>query len=155
MGNRTPLPASGTGSRHSLVQKAGIALLRTVAGEKEVLLVQQNNGQWSLPKGKCRPGEPVKEACLRECREETGYEPSRVFFVASGMNSRKSIRFYLWKSEVRRPYPTNNGIGSRRKEIRRISWFSPMRAHRVLKPWQWNLLVNALRRRPANLARPR
>jgi 8-oxo-dGTP diphosphatase len=29
-------------------------------------------GRWSVPGGKCRPGETAAEACVRECLEETG-----------------------------------------------------------------------------------
>jgi len=29
-------------------------------------------GLWSVPGGKCLPQEPSAEACVRECREETG-----------------------------------------------------------------------------------
>jgi len=55
-----------------LKEKAGIALLRSSQNGRQILLVQQADGQWSLPKGRRRRGESVKDACLRECREETG-----------------------------------------------------------------------------------
>ena len=29
-------------------------------------------GRWSVPGGRCRPGEPTADACVREVREETG-----------------------------------------------------------------------------------
>jgi ADP-ribose pyrophosphatase YjhB (NUDIX family) len=31
-------------------------------------------GRWSVPGGRCRPGETTAEACVRELREETGLD---------------------------------------------------------------------------------
>ena len=38
----------------------------------EILLVQQHNNSWSLPKGGINEGESEYEAALREIKEETG-----------------------------------------------------------------------------------
>jgi 8-oxo-dGTP diphosphatase len=58
----TPIPA------------VGVVCLR---GD-EVLLIRRGKppreGEWSLPGGRIEPGEPVREAALRELREETGVE---------------------------------------------------------------------------------
>ena len=41
--------------------------------ENNVLLLQKpRRGWWVAPGGKMEPGESVKEACVREFREETG-----------------------------------------------------------------------------------
>jgi ADP-ribose pyrophosphatase YjhB (NUDIX family) len=41
-----------------------------------LLLIQRRNppsaGSWSIPGGRCRPGESTQEACVREVAEETG-----------------------------------------------------------------------------------
>lgn len=37
-----------------------------------ILIVQQRDGSWSLPKGKLKEGEYPREAALREISEETG-----------------------------------------------------------------------------------
>lgn len=38
----------------------------------KVLVVNQNGTSWSLPKGRLEPGENVKQATIREIKEESG-----------------------------------------------------------------------------------
>lgn len=42
--------------------------------KKEVLVVNQNNNSWSLPKGHIDPGEDALKAAIREIYEESGIE---------------------------------------------------------------------------------
>ena len=43
-----------------------------------LLLVRRGNepsrGLWCEPSGRCEPGEPAEQACVRETREETGLD---------------------------------------------------------------------------------
>lgn len=51
----------------------GLARRRAASGDWEVAMVHRPRYQdWSLPKGKVKPGETVEEAALREVEEETG-----------------------------------------------------------------------------------
>lgn len=56
------------------VPAVGVVCLR----DDEVLLIRRGRpprlGEWSLPGGRVEPGETVREAALRELREETGVE---------------------------------------------------------------------------------
>ena len=56
------------------VEAAGGVVVRTTAtGTTEVLLVHRPRyDDWSLPKGKCDPGERHETCALREVEEETG-----------------------------------------------------------------------------------
>lgn len=52
---------------------AGGLVIDNETGAPRVLLVHRPSyDDWSFPKGKLDPGETVKEAALREVREETG-----------------------------------------------------------------------------------
>lgn len=51
----------------------GVVWRRTPAGGLEVLVVHRPRyDDWSLPKGKCDPGESYRDAAVREVTEETG-----------------------------------------------------------------------------------
>ncbi len=54
----------------------GAVVLREVEGRTEVLLIRRGSepmaGGWSLPGGAIELGESVRDACVRETREETG-----------------------------------------------------------------------------------
>jgi 8-oxo-dGTP pyrophosphatase MutT (NUDIX family) len=60
------------------VRAAGGVVWRSGAdGRPEVLLVHRPRyDDWSLPKGKCEPGESDEECARREVNEETGLEVS-------------------------------------------------------------------------------
>jgi 8-oxo-dGTP diphosphatase len=53
-----------------------VAVLAVVARGDHVLLVRRANppdqGRWGFPGGRVEPGEPYREAALRELEEETG-----------------------------------------------------------------------------------
>lgn len=49
-------------------------------------------GRWSIPGGKCRPGEPPSDACRRELFEETGLQAAVV----------------RWAGRVERPAPNGH-----------------------------------------------
>ncbi|MCU1378091.1 MAG: hypothetical protein JWN29_1074 [Acidimicrobiales bacterium] len=67
--------AEGLRLETPLVLAGGGVVWRTAAtGEPEVLLVHRPKyDDWSIPKGKCDPGETGERCALREVEEETGF----------------------------------------------------------------------------------
>jgi hypothetical protein len=66
-------------------------------------------------------------------------------FVGWGVNSRKHVRFYLWKSEAHHPCSENDSHPLLRgREILRITWVPLAHAQQMLKPWQASLLAKIL-----------
>jgi 8-oxo-dGTP diphosphatase len=56
-----------------MIRAAGGVVRRGTRDDPEVLLVHRPSyGDWSLPKGKLKPGETDEECALREVEEETG-----------------------------------------------------------------------------------
>ena len=56
------------------VQASVSAIVWRAPGSRELLLMQRSdNGHWCLPGGRLDPGESVRDAALREVREETGW----------------------------------------------------------------------------------
>lgn len=65
-----------------------VSAILVVTDERgRVLLVKQRGGpyagHWMVPGGGVEPGERVADAAVRECREETGIEPSEVRHLAT------------------------------------------------------------------------
>ncbi len=99
----------------SVSESAGGVVLN---GLGEVLVVNQNNDSWSLPKGHVDPGESAREAAEREIYEESGV--SRLRFVrALGSYERPRI---------------GKGGGNDRSEIKRITLFLYTTAQKSLRP---------------------
>ena len=60
-------------ARRDEIRAAGCVLWRPGARGPEVALVHRSRyGDWTLPKGKCEPGEHALETAVREVAEETG-----------------------------------------------------------------------------------
>jgi len=64
------------------------------AARQKVLLTRRaDNGSWCLPGGHMEPGESVQEACLRECREETGLEVRLVRLLGVYSNPNRIVEY--------------------------------------------------------------
>lgn len=71
---QAPLVADALSDEVPLVRAAGGVVWRLgPTGQPDVLVVHRPKyDDWSLPKGKCDPGETDEECALREVEEETG-----------------------------------------------------------------------------------
>ncbi len=94
---------------------AGGVVLNT---QKNVLLVLQKSGLWSLPKGHVKKGEDVLNAAKREIYEETGVKKLELikefgeyqrYAYANGIKELKTLKFFLFltKEEALKPTDKN------------------------------------------------
>ena len=84
----------------------------------DVLVVNQNNNSWSLPKGHVDSGESALEAARREIQEESGV---------------KTLQYVRELGSYERPRIGKNG-GSDSSEIKRITLFLFTTTQKVLRP---------------------
>ena len=110
---------------------SGGVVFRTLRGEPVVALCRRWRGRvWCLPKGGIEPGETVKEAALREVREETGvvaqilqrlgetrYRYRRSDTRGNPVEVAKRVTFYLM---VRR----EGNIAHHDHEVEQVRWYS-------------------------------
>ncbi len=80
---------------------------------------------WSLPKGKLRPGESWHAAALREIAEETGCEARIVGFAGAKVQVDRDVPKLVvyWHMEARR-----DGALDASGEVDEVAWLSPAEA---------------------------
>jgi 8-oxo-dGTP pyrophosphatase MutT (NUDIX family) len=103
-----------------LVRAAGGVIVRPGrGGHPEILVVHRGRyDDWSLPKGKCKPGESDEACALREVEEETGLvcelgKEVAVVGYADGAGRPKRVRYFEMKPL---------GEASARNEVDAVQW---------------------------------
>ena len=117
----------------SLFRKScGIIPLRYFGGRKEFLLLLQNNGCWSFPKGHMEAGETEEATALRELREESGLRATiltgekAVIEYSIPPNIQKQVVFFLGQVE--------GTVTLQEGEVRKYKWVTPEEIGKYLHP---------------------
>lgn len=120
------------------VRAAGGVVVRFTAEAPLVLLVHRPAfDDWSMPKGKTKPGELDEQAATREVAEETGLELRAeaeigCLHYADGKGRRKCTRYWLMRAEAE-PVVT--------REVDRFEWLpASLAARRVTRVAEGKLL---------------
>lgn len=115
-------------SKESPIRAAGGLLWRRTPKALEIAVVNRSRygGDWTLPKGKLKPGESWLEAALREVKEETGHHVRTLSFAGAiayvTEKGPKIVRF--WNMTV-------SGVGRSNvdvSEVAKVTWLLPTEA---------------------------
>jgi 8-oxo-dGTP pyrophosphatase MutT (NUDIX family) len=105
-----------------LVRAAGGVIVRPGRlGRPEILVVHRGRyDDWSLPKGKCNPGESDEACALREVEEETGLvcelgDEVAVVGYADGAGRPKRVRYFEMRTR---------GEASPDNEVDEVRWLN-------------------------------
>lgn len=103
--------------------------------QTEILLVQNENGQWSLPGGAVEDGERAYDAVIRECYEETGLnvEIDRLLMIAEGFKTSRPAKVLYFHCLVRLVDVNAQPVIIRPEEILALKWVSLEEAADILE----------------------
>lgn len=96
-------------------------------GDTEILLVHRPRyDDWTLPKGKCNPGESDEACALREVEEETGLvcelgEEVTVVEYEDGAGRPKRVRYFAMR-------PSDGGEAAGHNEVDAVRWVTQQEA---------------------------
>jgi 8-oxo-dGTP diphosphatase len=139
MGRGAPIgtaPMAVVVSRGAVVRAAGGVVHRRVGGGVEVLIVHRPRyDDWSIPKGKCEPGESDEQAALREVAEETGLTCALGIEIGATTyvdhrGRDKRVRFWLMAPISDSFAPNDQFIPN--DEVDEVAWLSPDTAIAIL-----------------------
>ncbi len=119
-------------SPRGLVRAAGGAVARAGRrGRAEILVVHRPRyDDWTLPKGKCNPGESDEACALREVEEETGLvcelgDEVAVAEYEDGAGRPKRVRYFAMT-------PREGAEAAARNEVDAVRWLTPQEALETL-----------------------
>lgn len=115
---------------------AGGVVFKKTAGNLNFLLLKDQNGNWTFPKGLIEPDEDEKEAAKREVGEETGItqinffkelKPVQYWYRWESDLIKKTVRYFIFESQgEEKPNPqAEEGISE-------VRWFLPEEAWKIV-----------------------
>ncbi|MCK2242350.1 NUDIX hydrolase [Crossiella sp. S99.2] len=135
----------------SALHAAGAALWReTPAGVELAVAHRPRYDDWSLPKGKCDPGETLTETAVREIAEETGYRavlgrmlPAAHYEVSTKDGNTRPKRVTYYSAEA------IAGDFAPNEEVDELRWLSADKARALLSYQHDRVVLDAFTALPA------
>ena len=112
------------------VRAAGGVVMRGPSGKPEILVVHRPRyDDWTLPKGKAKPGESDEACALREVEEETGFRcaaehPAGTSTYVDHQGRDKTVRYWTMRPVGGRFHPSH--------EVDELRWVSLSEADGLL-----------------------
>ena len=115
---------------------AGGIVYRKKGNEFEILLLKDQKGNWTFPKGLIEKGENNIDAAQREIAEEVGLTSTRFveeidtvkyFYKWENTLIKKTVHYYLFEFTGR-----EEPIGQKEEGIQEVRWFSPQEALKMI-----------------------
>ncbi|MCO1580859.1 NUDIX hydrolase [Crossiella sp. SN42] len=133
------------------IHAAGAALWRETAAGVEVAVTHRPRyDDWSLPKGKVDPGEPLPETAVREIAEETGYRavlgrllPAAHYEVSTEDGGRRPKTVTYYSAEA------VSGEFAANEEVDELRWLPPAQARELLSYPHDRTVLDAFTELPA------
>ncbi|MHB8646500.1 MAG: NUDIX hydrolase [Thermomicrobiales bacterium] len=99
------------------------------ATEEKVLMVENRNGNWSLPGGAREAGETLDQAAIREAKEETGFDVAvgGIVHVSEKFFGSDHVLFVTFRGEILGGNPQTDD-----SEIGAIEWKMFAEAERLM-----------------------
>ncbi|MGQ9550293.1 MAG: NUDIX hydrolase [Roseiflexus sp.] len=112
-------------------------------GQLLILLIHDQYGKWTLPKGHLETGESAEVAAVREVREETGISGELGAFIGTitypvqkkGVSYLKRVDFFLMHADRR------DAVPEAAEGITAATWFSPAEAEARVGYEQIRLII--------------
>jgi len=129
-----------------VVAAAGGLVWRTISEGRELIVIRRRRHEdWTLPKGKVKPGESWFQCAIREVREETGYvvevESHAGWVCYDTGDITKVVRFWNMK-------PVGESHFESSEEVLSVHWLTPEEAIQRLDHEGERLLVTQTSRIP-------
>jgi len=114
----------------NMIKAAGGLVWRdSVQGREVAVIHRARYGDWTLPKGKLKPGEDWSDAAIREVKEETGYDVRLQSFAGKVSyrvgDAQKEVQFWNMM-------PIGDSKFEASEEVESVMWLSVQKALEVL-----------------------
>lgn len=132
---RADAAPEGRPIRSDPLRRVDVAYVLIANTEKQILMVENEDGSWSLPGGKREDGETLAEAAEREAREETGLQVrlGPVLHVSERLWQDHDL-FVTFGATV-----VDGALGEGLlTDVRRVAW-KPLREAQALMPYHKDL----------------
>jgi 8-oxo-dGTP diphosphatase len=121
--------ADGNNSVNTIRAAGGLIWRDSARGREVAVIHRARYGDWTLPKGKLKPGEDWRDAAIREVKEETGYNVQLQSFAGVVSYEVKGVPKVVkfWNM-----VPIGESKFEPSEEVDRVTWLSLQKALEVL-----------------------